>query len=259
MPSLALEEVTLAYDDLGAGPPVLLLHGFPATRQLWGQVAPALASAGLRALVPDLAGYGESQAAEGVRIDLASQARWLWRLLGSLGIDRIALVAHDVGTAAAQLMTAEAPQRVRGLALLDGVLGAEWAMEAVASIQAWDPAQAHRLQPVLSRRLAKDPAMRAILASWSGAEGGRRMIRAARDLDPRQTADLAEALRGSGVPALVVWGERDPFFPVESVARPLAALLSAPLTLVPGGHFTPTECGGEVTAALLPFLAGLPA
>ena len=46
--------------DIGAGPAVLLLHGFPDSRFLWRAQAPALAAAGLRALAPDLLGFGEA-------------------------------------------------------------------------------------------------------------------------------------------------------------------------------------------------------
>lgn len=249
---------TIALDDAGEGVPVLLLHGFPATRHLWSRVAPSLVEAGFRVLVPDLVGYGGSEAPAGVRLDMASQARWMLELLDALGVARAAVVAHDVGSAAAQLMLAGAPRRVRGLAVLDGVHAGEWAMEAVASIQAWDPAEARRLFPVLARRLARSGALREVLAAYEGEQGGLRLIRAARDLDPRQTEHIGEALRASGAPALVLWGERDAFLPVDAVARPLAELLGAPLVLLPGGHFTPIDCPGEVAAALRAFLARLP-
>jgi len=164
MLTIQLADATIALDDAGEGAPVLLLHGFPSTRRLWSRVAPSLVEAGHRVVVPDLVGYGESVAPASVRIDMLSQARWMLRLLDALGIERAAVVAHDVGSAAAQLMLASAPGRVRGLAVLDGVHGGEWAMEAVASIRAWNPADAHRLAPVLARRLGKAGAVREMLA-----------------------------------------------------------------------------------------------
>ena len=84
--------------------------------------------------------------------------------------------------------------------------------------------------------------------------GGLRLIRAARDLDPRQTDQIGRSLRNSGVPALVLWGERDEFLPLDRVGRPLAELLGARLAMVPGAHFTPLDCPGEVAAALQEFL-----
>jgi 2-hydroxymuconate-semialdehyde hydrolase len=179
-------------------------------------------------------------------------------LLDVLGVARAAVVAHDVGSAAAQIMVTIAPQRVRGLAVLDGVFAGEWAMEAIASIQEWDPADARRLFPVLARRIGKSGELRQMLAAYEGEQNGRRLIRAARDLDPSQTENIGEALRASGVPALVLWGEHDAFLPINTVARPLADLLRARLVLLPGGHFTPMDCPAEVASELCDFLTRLP-
>jgi 2-hydroxymuconate-semialdehyde hydrolase len=253
-----VSDATIALDDFGRGAPVLFLHGFPGTRDLWARVAPLLADAGFRVLVPDLVGYGASEAPAGTRLDMASQARWMIEALDVLGIARAAVVAHDVGSAVAQLMVVSAPQRIRGLVVLDGVYAGEWAMEAIASIQAWDPANAHRLFPVLVRRLAKSGPMRDMLAAYGGEQGGLRLIRAARDLDPRQTEHIAEALRAARLPALVIWGEHDAYLPLDTVARPLAELLQAPLVILPGGHFTPIDCPGEVAIRLHDFLKRLP-
>jgi pimeloyl-ACP methyl ester carboxylesterase len=256
---IQIGEVRVCLEDEGEGLPLLLLHGFPATRHLWSRVAPLLTSAGFRVLVPDLIGYGDSEAPTGVRVDMASQAGWMLELLDRLAVARPVIIAHDVGSAAAQLMVVNAPERFRGLAVLDGVYAAEWAMDAITSIQAWDPADAHRLFPVLARRLAKSPALREMLLAYQGEQGGLRLIRAARDLDPSQTADIGERLRTSGVPAIVLWGEHDEFLSIEEVGLPLAKLLNAPLVELPGGHFTPLDCAPEVTAALRTFLASLPA
>ena len=249
---------TIAVDDIGDGFPVLFLHGFPATRSLWSPLVSLLGGAGFRLVIPDLVGYGASEVLAGVPIDMASQARWMLALLDLLGIGRAVVVAHDVGSAAAQLMLTSAPQRVRALVVLDGVYRGEWAMEAIASIQAWAPADACRLFPVLARRLAKSAALREMLAAYEGEKGGLRLIRAARDLDPHQTENIGEALRASGIPALVLWGENDRFLPIGTVARPLAELLRAELVVLPGGHFTPLDCPEQVATALRQFLDGLP-
>jgi pimeloyl-ACP methyl ester carboxylesterase len=254
---IQIGDVTVCLEDEGQGPPLLLLHGFPATRNLWSRVAPLLISDGYRVVIPDLVGYGDSEAPSGVRVDMASQAAWLTGLLDQLGLARPAIIAHDVGSAAAQLMVVNSPQRFRGLAVLDGVYAAEWAMDAITSIQVWDPAEAHRLFPVLARRLAKSAALREMLAAYQGEQGGLKLIRAARDLDPTQTAHIGDRLRASGVPAIVLWGERDEFLSCTEVGAPLAKLLHAPLIKLPGGHFTPLDCPTEVAQALRPFLDSL--
>jgi pimeloyl-ACP methyl ester carboxylesterase len=102
-------------------------------------------------------------------------------------------------------------------------------MDAVEGIRAWAPSDAHRLCPVLARRLGKSELMRQML----------------------------ESLRTSRVPALVLWGRDDRYLGVESVARPLAELLGARLTLLPGGHFTPVDCPREVSTAVCEFARAL--
>lgn len=255
---IRVANATIALDDVGEGPAILLLHGFPATRLLWSRVAPALNAAGFRVIVPDLVGYGASESDMGVPADMRRQSQWMLELLDCLSIHRAAVVAHDVGSAAAQLMLVHAPERVRALAVLDGVYLGEWAMGAIASIQDWNPSDAHRLSRVLIRQLGNAEAVRAMVSTYAGDEGGRRLIRAARDLDPRQTEHIGEALRNARVPALVLWGERDRYLPIDTVGRPLAALLEARLVVLPGDHFTPIDCPEEVVGALLEFLTQLP-
>jgi 2-hydroxymuconate-semialdehyde hydrolase len=259
MPVVPVGGAEIELEDEGRGEPVLLLHGFPTTRRLWKAVAPKLAGAGYRAIVPDLVGYGASVCPPDAEPDMASQARWMVGLLDALGIERAAIVAHDVGTAAAQILVAAARERVRGLVLMDGVYAGEWAMDAIAPILSWrEPA---RLARFLARRLRGSGAarldegwVREVLAPYEGEEGGARLVRAARAMRPEQTVELVPALREARVPALVLWGERDAYLGAEAVGRPLAELLGAPLALFPSGHFLPMERADEVAAAVVAFL-----
>ena len=80
-----LGSVALRLRDEGAGPVVLLMHGFPTSSELWDGVVPHLIADGYRVLAPDLLGYGSSDApAEG--LDMASQAARMVELLDVLGI-----------------------------------------------------------------------------------------------------------------------------------------------------------------------------
>ena len=235
-----------ALDDSGTGPPVLLLHGFPATRGLWKDVASRLVTAGFRAIAPDLIGYGASP--DDPDVGMERQATWLLELLDELKIDRAAVVAHDVGTAAAQILTVRAPERVRLLVLMDGVFETEWAMGAVESIREWDPAQAARLQPVLVRKLRS---IRDLLGAYAGEAGGRRLIHAARCLEPAQTKGMTARLRQAGVPVHLIWGAEDNFLSADAVGRPLADVLGVELKVLPGGHFLPLDNPDGVARLLL--------
>jgi pimeloyl-ACP methyl ester carboxylesterase len=250
-------EVELEVRDEGRGPPTLLLHGFPTTNRLWDGVIPQLCDAGLRCIAPDLAGYGFSDSPADGEPRMERQARWLAGLLDVLKIDSALVVAHDIGSAAAQILVADAPQRVRGLVIADGVYADQWAMEWVESVQQWDPRKAARLAPVLARRLRSPTlppeAVNALLSTYADERGGLRLIAAARALRPSETATRLPALRAASVPALVLWGTEDRYLPVDSVARPLADLLRAELRFLPGGHFLPAEAPRRVAEEIVAF------
>ena len=256
-----LTEAEVHFSDQGNGVPVLLLHGFPTTHSLWKRVSPALAEAGFRAIAPDLVGYGASEAAGNVPIDAINQARWQLELFDALRFSaETVVVAHDIGTAVAQLMVARAPERIKRLILIDGVYADHWAMEAVESIREWDPSRAAAVSKVLSRRArswTNSPAaaqlLGEMLASFDGEQGGRRLIRAAKSLDPQQTAAIVDQLRRQHPPSLVLWGADDTFLPVDEVARPLADFLGAELKVIPGGHFLPIEAPDRVAEEILRF------
>ena len=82
----------------GAGPVVMLLHGFPDTHTVWRKQVPALTAAGYRVVAPDLRGYGATEAPHGVshyRLEVLRQD--LVALLDAMQIDRVYLVGHDWG------------------------------------------------------------------------------------------------------------------------------------------------------------------
>ena len=257
MGRVQLDGLALEVHDEGLGTPALLLHGFPTTNRLWDGTIPHLCSAGFRCIAPDLAGYGLSESPADGEARMERQARWLVELLDALQVDSALVVAHDVGSAAGEILAAEAPRRIRGLVVVDGVYADRWAMEWIESIRHWEPRKAERLAPVLERRLRSSTlapdAVHAMLSSYEGERGGLRLIAAARSLHPSETATRVEALRAARIPALVLWGEQDRYLPIDTVARPLADLLRAELRLLPGGHFLPAEAPEAVAREIVSF------
>lgn len=106
----------------GSGPPVVLLHGFPQTGHAWRHVAPMLAER-FRVVVPDLPGYGASDAPDagedGSPYDKRSMAFAVLDIVDALGLGGFALAGHDRGGRVAYRLTLDHPGRVIALALLD--------------------------------------------------------------------------------------------------------------------------------------------
>jgi len=112
--------------DQGSGTPVLLLHGFPDTGDLWRNQVPALNKSGFRTIVPDMRGRGRSSKPPSVAdYRLSSIVRDVTGIMDRLGIQRAHVVGHDWSAAVAWLLAALAPDRVdRLVAISVGAPGA---------------------------------------------------------------------------------------------------------------------------------------
>jgi pimeloyl-ACP methyl ester carboxylesterase len=110
----------VAYLEAGAsaGPPVVLLHGFPYDVHAYDEVVPILASGGCRVVTPYLRGFGPTRFRSAQTPRSGEQAALgsdLVALLDALAIDRAVLAGYDWGGRAACVVSALWPQRVRGL------------------------------------------------------------------------------------------------------------------------------------------------
>ena len=105
-----------------AGPPLLLLHGFPQTHAMWHRVARQLADHYFLVL-PDLRGYGEStlpvDEAEHAQASKRVMAADMVALMAALGAPTFHLCGHDRGGRVAHRLAVDHPQRVRKLCVID--------------------------------------------------------------------------------------------------------------------------------------------
>ena len=112
--------IRMAVYEVGEGPAVILLHGFPELAFSWRFQLPVLAQAGYRAIAPDLRGYGQTDAPRGVeayRIDeLIADVHGL---LDALGLESATFVGHDWGALLLWHMALVAPGRIESLAILN--------------------------------------------------------------------------------------------------------------------------------------------
>tara|TARA_A100001391_G_scaffold119260_1_gene81188 strand:+ start:36555 stop:37496 length:942 start_codon:yes stop_codon:yes gene_type:complete len=102
--------------EAGAGPAVLLCHGFPEYWRSWRKQIPALVDAGYRVLAFDMRGHGESDApAELDRYSVAETVGDVIGVMDALAIGRAAIVGHDAGTTTAYHAALMRPDRIRGV------------------------------------------------------------------------------------------------------------------------------------------------
>jgi pimeloyl-ACP methyl ester carboxylesterase len=106
--------------ELGAGPPVLLLHGFPAYWADWQGLMQQLADAGFRAIAPDMPGYGQSgRLPDVLDYRLPLLAADIAGLITALGFSKVHLIGHDWGGPVAYCVASAHPSLVERLIVIN--------------------------------------------------------------------------------------------------------------------------------------------
>jgi haloacetate dehalogenase len=171
---ITLDEVTLSVHQAGSGPALILLHGYPQNHMCWHRVAPAFADR-FRVIVPDLRGYGDSDAppddATHAVYSKRRMARDIVALMDRLDLPRAHVLGHDRGGRVAYRMALDHPDRVTRLGIIEIVptgdfwdaWGADLAMAAYHWTFLAQPA------PLPERLIGADPVgyVDHTLASWT--------------------------------------------------------------------------------------------
>ncbi len=270
----------LREEGAGDGTPVLLLHGVPETSSAWRQIQPALA-AGRRVLAPDLPGLGGSSYSG--PYDVPSVVAQIVALLDAeLPGQRVDVVGHDWGTSIALGLAGAHPDRVRRLAVSNGVyrhvnllravhiplfalpfapellfrLGGKRIVDGMLSL-AWKNDDAVLDPEVRAEYTAAytDPARVTAMLGYYRAAARPRIAAAF------TRAKVAGPPKVSAEKMLVFWGAADPVLPVsvgESIVKDLGA--SCDMVTIPGaGHFVLEEATAVVIETLQAFLGNEPA
>jgi 3-oxoadipate enol-lactonase len=245
MPTIFANDLTIAYDVVGAGPPLLVLHGATTSgEQDLGTHLDVLATA-FRVYLPDARGHGGSSwdPARGIQTaDLVDDVR---ALADELGLDTFHLLGFSMGAMTALHVAATWPGRVRTLV----VAGISPDREPRASV-------ARRTLDV-ERIEHDDPVWARVLRARHDAQEPGRWRR----LLPAIVADVVAQplltpaqLRGIDPPTLVVVGDRDPFVPVAQAVELARGVVDGRLLVAPdAGHEVMAERREVVGAALADF------
>ncbi|MCB9682251.1 MAG: alpha/beta hydrolase [Alphaproteobacteria bacterium] len=265
-------------------PPVVVLHGYLEQGPAWDAVAQALVARGRHVVAPDHRGHGLSEhVGAGGFYHFWDYVADVDGLLRSLGPSPVDLVGHSMGGTIAGLVAACRPDRVRRLALLEGLGPPDGTERATTNAVAYldqlaeprrhpslpdlDAATARllraapRLDPARARRLAArvtrpvvdgDPAVEApepgtLTWTWDPLHRGRSPV-------PFQEALHLRHLARIEAPTLLVDGEDSPYRQLDVAAR-VQALRHATAVVVPGaGHLLHHDAPDALADVLARFL-----
>jgi pimeloyl-ACP methyl ester carboxylesterase len=260
--------LAVAVSDVGAGPPVVLLHGLGCGQRMWFHQILALKNR-FRVIAYDQRGHGLT-AAPAVATDYSAAllARDLVGVLDALAIERAAIVGFSLGGGPALALAASKPERVSRLVLADVGAGADDPVKIEAMARRWvtligqgaiDELVCDMLRSELFKVYARRNTRRrdhmAALIRATPIDGLRFTL--SEVLAKRKSVfRLSGVIQSVRVPTLVVVGQQD--YVCSKAARLFVQTIpDAALKIIPNsGHMSPLEQPAAFTAALMEFLGG---
>jgi non-heme chloroperoxidase len=263
--------IDLYYEDHGAGPPVVLIHGYPLSGRAWDKQVPVLLDDGRRVITYDRRGFGKSsQPATGYDYD--TFAADLHALLETLDLRDVTLVGHSMGTGEVTrylgrygsqrvlrgvlvspippylLQTPDNPQGLPA-SLFDGFM-----QNARADMPAWMKGfldNFYNVDVFLGTLVSEQ----AYQASWNLAVSA--SATAAVACVPTWETDFRQDIAMIDVPMLVIQGDDDRVLPFPNTGQRLPGMITDLQTVVieGGPHAIAWTHADQVNSALLKFLA----
>jgi non-heme chloroperoxidase len=226
------------FADLGAGPPVVLLHGGMGSADNFGHQVPALLAAGYRVIVVDSRGQGRSSW-DGRPFSYAQMADDLAAILDRLALPSAAIIGWSDGACTGLALAKAAPERVAGLLFFacNVAPGGTWPFE---------------MTPTIERFLSR---IQADYAALSPSPDFEAMAQALQVMQSSQPDYSADELRAVTVPVTVALAEHDEFIRPEHARSIAQTIPAAALVELPGvSHFAPLQRPALFTTAVLAFL-----
>ena len=264
MSNVSLNGVTVAYDDVGRGDALVLVHGHPFDRTMWHPQVEHFGRKGLRVIAPDLRGYGESTVVPG-KTTLETFARDIERLLDHLEVGMAVLAGLSMGGQIVMEFHRLFASRLRGLVLADTSARAESEEGKKARNEMADQLLRGGMGPYAEEVLPKmiAPANVEVLSKVA-----RHVLSMMRGTSPEGAAaalrgraerpDYVEMLSLIEVPTLVVVGRDDEFTPIADAELLHYRIRGSRLVIVDGaGHMPNLERPDKFNAAMESFLASV--
>lgn len=251
--------VALAFEDVGNGEPIVLLHGYPFNRSLWREQVEVLKETH-RVITPDLRGLGESPLTETATMD--EMANDVAALLDSLGIEKAVIGGLSMGGYVTLAFTRLFPHRVKGLMLAD--------TRPQSDTEEGKQNREHQAQLALSKGMGAiaEEMLPKLLAPTTITERSE-IVSCVSEMivttNPQGAAnaqrgmarrlDHTEMLSSINIPALIIVGSEDVLTPLSDSEKMHEAIKDSLLIIIEGaGHCSNLENPEMFNAALRSFL-----
>jgi haloalkane dehalogenase len=264
---IEIDGLTLGYRELGAGAPVLLLHGWPTSSWLWRDVMEPISRSN-RVIALDLPGFGASDKPLDQHYGFRYFDGVLDGFLAALEIERLSLAVHDLGGPVGVHWVIQNQARVERLALLNTLLYPQtsWAVKVFVAACTLPLARGWITSPagirfamrlgVNEKSLIEGSTLEGYQAPFESKEARRALAATGRDLGVGGLKRIEAALPNLRIPVRIIYGEDDRILPdvAKTMTRVSEDVGGAEITgLADVGHFCQEERGTEIGELLAAF------
>lgn len=241
------------YLESGEGPAVLLIHGSGpgvSGRANWQGLMRSPLADDHRLLAPDIVGFGETRAADGVALDHLTRVRHVVGFLDALGLDQVDVVGNSMGGAIALALAHRYPGRVRRMVLM-GTVGIDFPItDGLDLVWGYTPSYDNMASLMnlfaYGEGLVTDELIELRFRATQVGDVQERYATAFAAPRQRHLQEMAlteQELASIGTPTLLVHGRDDQIIPVEATSQRLVHILPAADLVVFGrcGHWTQIE------------------
>jgi pimeloyl-ACP methyl ester carboxylesterase len=253
---------SVAWGQMGNGPPLVLLHGTPFSSQVWRRIAPLLAPR-FTVYFFDLIGYGQSEKRYGQDVSLNVQNDLLAALFARWKLEKPEVLAHDFGGATAMRAWHLNDLRYSRLTIFDAVVVRPWGSPFVAHVREHEAAFAGMppymhvallrayLQTAAHQPLSKD-AFDIYMKPWLGDVGQPAFYRQIAQMDQAHTDEVQDQYGPMDCEVRVLWGDKDDWIPFERGQEFANLIADGQITCVENaGHLVQEDAPEVVVAAML--------
>jgi len=260
MPLIKSGDADIFYEVLGSGPPVVLLHPFPANRDLWKPAAQALVSH-YRVILPDLRGHGDSGIGEGPAT-MEKHGADIARILDHEEVRRAPFVGVSIGGYVLFEFWRKYRTRIEALVLCDTKAQADTADARAGRLQAASAVMERGTETFFESMILKLLGKTTHTTRPDLVEGALRMMR---KMSPEDVAmvqrgmaerpDSVETLKTINLPTLIVTGDEDILTGVAEAEVMRQNIVGSQMKVIAkAGHYSPWEQPEAVGKLLRQFL-----
>ena len=263
-----IEGNEIAYIRAGSGQTVLMVHGITTYSFIWRKIIPHL-TPNYDVIALDLLGCGNSDKPLDVDYSIKNQANLIAKFIEKLKLEKLHLVAHDIGGGVAQILSVNYPELIKDVTVINSVAYDFWPVQPIIAMRtpiirqfAMATLDIGAFRLIVKRGLYHKEALTDELMEyfWEPMKtrlGRKAFLHLAECLNNKQLLEISDKLHSSEIPFLIIRGEADVYLSADIAESLHKNIRGSKLIKIPtAGHFMMEDEPEQIARGLIQFFEG---